>query len=194
MKKKRKPYPKFCLILHFLLSAFNLPVKERPSFKRIYQKVSNLQEPPSQKRKYFGKDILIWNKVYEIVPINQLKGIHHIGHLYRMWEISNFTKWHMWKITKFLHIWHVWDVENVHFMLFCCKIDFVTICVFCQKNSVCRDLRTSVWRKMTNMRYAQGCHGSCRAISGLLCYTRWFVLPEKEKRIRIGVFFNNEFL
>ena len=32
---------------------------------------------------------------------------------------------------KFLHIWHVSDVENVstyvQFMLFCCKIDFVTI-------------------------------------------------------------------
>ena len=69
---------------------------------------------------------------------------------------------------KFLHIWHVSDVENVstyvQFMLFCCKIDFVTIYALLSENLFCRDLRTFVWRKiepkiasvekkMTNMRY-----------------------------------------
>ena len=52
---------------------------------------------------------------------------------------------------KFLHIWHVSDVENVstyvQFMLFCCKIDFVTICALLSENLFCRDLRTFVWRK-----------------------------------------------
>ena len=53
---------------------------------------------------------------------------------------------------KFLHIWHVSDVENVstyvQFMLFCCKIDFVTICALLSENLFCRDLRTFVWRKI----------------------------------------------
>ena len=67
---------------------------------------------------------------------------------------------------KFLHIWHVSDVENVstyvQFMLFCCKIDFVTICALLSENLFCRDLRTFVWRKiekekLTNMRYEMQC-------------------------------------
>ena len=53
---------------------------------------------------------------------------------------------------KFLHIWHVSDVENVstyvQFMLFCCKIDFVTIYALLSENLFCRDLRTFVWRKI----------------------------------------------
>ena len=53
---------------------------------------------------------------------------------------------------KFLHIWHVSDVENVstyvQFMLFCCKIDFVTIYALLSENLFCRDLRTFVWKKI----------------------------------------------
>ena len=37
----------------------------------------------------------------------------------------------MWTNLTFLHIWHVCDVENastcVNFMLFCCKVGFVSI-------------------------------------------------------------------
>ena len=70
---------------------------------------------------------------------------------------------------KFLHIWHVSDVENVstyvQFMLFCCKIDFVTINALLSEDLFCRDLGTFVWRKiepkiasvekkMTTTRYA----------------------------------------
>ena len=44
------------------------------------------------------------------------------------------------------------DVENVstyvQFMLFCCKIDFVTIYALLSENLFCRDLRTFVWRKI----------------------------------------------
>ena len=36
----------------------------------------------------------------------------------------------------------------VQFMLFCCKIDFVTICALLSENLFCRDLRTFVWRKI----------------------------------------------
>ena len=54
-----------------------------------------------------------------------------------MWK--NFKFLHMTDVEKseILHIWHVFDEENVatygKFMLFCCKIRFVTIYAICCK-------------------------------------------------------------
>ena len=100
------------------------------------------------------------NGCYYLVKCGNIPRICHIYHIWDMWRkicpVEKFQiytyAWQMWRNLKFLHIWHVCDVENVstyvQFMLFSCKIDFVTIYALLSENLFCRDLRTFVWRKI----------------------------------------------